>query len=134
MPPDHVRVASGTVSDPDARKTEEIDVAAFGRGDGDRNTLLAIGEVKWHQQMTASHLKRFEHVRGLLQARTEPGAESARLFLFSGAGFSTGLVEQAARNPSVQLIGLDRLYYGPLSDSSNANPVRLTRDQWPVRT
>jgi uncharacterized protein len=108
------RVASGTVSDPDARKTAEIDVAAFGQGDESRNTLLAIGEAKWHEQMTTSHLKRLEHVRGLLQAKAQPGAESARLFLFSGTGFSAGLVEQAAKDPLIQLIGLDRLYYGSL--------------------
>jgi uncharacterized protein len=129
-----VRVASGTVSDPGARKTAEVDVAAFGRDDDGKNTLLAIGEVKWQEQMTTSHLKRLEHVRDLLQAKAEPGAESARLFLFSGTGFSAGLTERAAQDPAVQLIGLDRLYYGPLSDSSNVDPVRLTRDQWPVRT
>src|ERR1700678_4014012 len=106
-----VRVASGTVSDPDARKTAEIDVAAFGHGDGGRNTLRAIGEVKWQEQLTTTHLKRLEHVRGLLQAKAEPGAEGARLFLFSGTGFSAGLIERAAHDPSVQLIGLERLYY-----------------------
>jgi hypothetical protein len=56
-------------------------------------------------------LKRLEHVRGLLQAKAEPGAEGARLFLFSGTGFSAGLIERAAHDPSVQLIGLERLYY-----------------------
>jgi hypothetical protein len=40
-------VASGTVSDPDARKTTDIDMGAFGHGDGGRNTLLAISEVTW---------------------------------------------------------------------------------------
>jgi hypothetical protein len=128
-----VRVASGTVSDPGARKTAEIDVAAFDRDDDGKNTLLAIGEVKWQEQMTTSHLKRLEHVRDLLQGKAEPGAESARLFLFSGTGFSSGLTERAAHDSTVQLIGLDRLYYGSLSDSSNVDPVRLTRDQWPVR-
>jgi uncharacterized protein len=105
-----VRVASGTVSDPAARKMAEIDMAAFGRADDGRNTLLAIGDVKWQEQMTTSHLKRLEHVRGLLQAKAESGAEDARLFLFSGTGFSAGLAERAAHDPSVQLIGLDRLY------------------------
>jgi AAA+ ATPase superfamily predicted ATPase len=109
-----VRVASGTVSDPEARKTAEIDVAVFGRDDDGRNTLLALGEAKWQEQMTATHLKRLEHVRGLLRAKAEPGAESARMLLFSGAGFSAGLVEHAAKDPTIQLIGLDRLYYGSL--------------------
>lgn len=106
------RVASGTVSDPGARKTAELDVAVFGRDGGDRGTLLAIGEAKWQESMTTGHLKRLEHVRGLLQAKKKPGADDARLLLFSGAGFSDALVAMADRDPSVQLIGLDRLYHG----------------------
>lgn len=106
------RVASGTVSDPGARKTAEIDVAVFG-GDGDgRNRLLAIGEAKWQESMTTDHLRRLEHIRDLLRAKGEPGAEDARLFLFGGAGFNDALVKQAAQDPSIQLVGLDRLYYG----------------------
>lgn len=107
-----VRVASGTVSDPEARKTAEVDVAVFGRREDDRDVLLAIGEAKWQETMSASHLKRLEHIRGLLAAKGEPGAPDARLFLFGGAGFSDALIQRAATDPSVQLIGLDRLYYG----------------------
>ncbi|HUC27858.1 MAG TPA: ATP-binding protein [Streptosporangiaceae bacterium] len=107
-----VRVASGTVSDADERKTAEVDVAAFGRGDGDRDVLLAIGEAKWQDPVTTRHLKRLEQIRDLLRAKGEPGAKSARLFLFSGTEFSEALTQRAAKDPSVQLIGLDRLYYG----------------------
>jgi AAA+ ATPase superfamily predicted ATPase len=107
-----VRVASGTVSDPEARKTAEVDVAAFGRGDSGRETLLAIGEAKWQERVTTSHLARLEHIRDLLRAKGQLGSESARMFLFSGTGFSDALVKQAAANPSIQLIGLSRLYYG----------------------
>jgi AAA+ ATPase superfamily predicted ATPase len=106
------RVASGTISDPAARKTLQVGVAAFGGRDGDRETLRAIGEAKWQESMNTGHLKRLEHIRELLRAKGEPGAESTRLFLFSGAGFSDALVERAANDPAVQLIGLDRLYYG----------------------
>jgi uncharacterized protein len=106
------RVASGAVSDPDERKTLQIDVAAFGRDDDNRDTLLAIGEAKWQETMGTSHLNKLEHIRRLLQARGEPGAESARLFLFGGSGFSDAVVRQAEGDPSIQLIGLDRLYYG----------------------
>jgi hypothetical protein len=107
------RVASGTVSDPGARKTAEVDVAAFGPGDdGDHDVLLAIGEAKWQETMSAAHLRRLEHIRALLAAKGEPGAEEARLLLFGGAGFSDALLQRAATDPSVQLIGLDRLYYG----------------------
>lgn len=106
------RVASGTVSDPEARKTAEVDVAVFGRSEGDRDVLLAIGEAKWQETMSASHLKRLEHIRELLAAKGEPGTQDTRLFLFGGAGFSDALTQRAAADPSVQLIGLDRLYYG----------------------
>jgi hypothetical protein len=34
------------------------------------------------------------------------------MFLFSGTGFSDALLKRAAANPSIQLIGLNRLYYG----------------------
>jgi hypothetical protein len=107
-----VRVASGTVSDPDARKTAEVDVAVFGRREDDRDVLLAIGEAKWQESVSTGHLKRLEHIRGLLAAKGGPGAPDARLFLFGGAGFSDALTKRAATDPSVQLIGLDRLYYG----------------------
>jgi uncharacterized protein len=106
------RVASGTVSDPGARKTVEVDVAAFGRGDGASDALLAIGEAKWQELMSVSHLKRLEHIRELLVARGESGARGTRLLLFGGAGFRDALVRRAAEDRSVQLIGLDRLYHG----------------------
>jgi hypothetical protein len=45
-------------------------------------------------------------------SKGEPGAQGARLFLFGGAWSSDALAERVAKDPSVQLIGLDRLYYG----------------------
>jgi hypothetical protein len=107
-----VRVRSGTLSDPEARKSVEVDVAAFGRDGDDREVLLAIGEAKWQEIMSVSHLRRLEYIRELLVKREEPGAQGARLLLFGGAGFSDALVQRAEADPSVQLIGLDRLYYG----------------------
>jgi hypothetical protein len=75
--------------------------------------LLAIGEAKWQETMSTSHLKRIEHIRELLAAKGEPGTQDTRLLLFGGAGFSNALIQRAATDPSVQLIGLDRLYHGP---------------------
>jgi hypothetical protein len=98
-------------------------------GDDDNMTVLDLQAAGWsledQEQMTTTHLKRLEHVRGLLQAKTEPGAESARMFLFSGTGFSAGLVEQAAKDPTIQLIGLDRLYYGSLQGLVNVEVCRF---------
>jgi hypothetical protein len=51
---DPARVASGTTPGAGARKTAEVDVAVFGRGDDDQETLLAIGEAKWRETMTAA--------------------------------------------------------------------------------
>jgi hypothetical protein len=94
------------------KKTLQLDVAAFGRDDEHRDTLLAIGEAKWQETITTGHLKKLEHIRDLLRKRGEPGAETARLLLFSGTGFSDAIVERAEEDPTVQLIGLDRLYHG----------------------
>jgi hypothetical protein len=70
--------------------------------------------TRWHAQETMflGHLERLEHIRALLAAKGEPGAGDARLLLFGGAGFSDALRGRAAADPSVQLIGLDRLYHG----------------------
>lgn len=105
-------VASGTVSDSAARRTLQVDVAVFGRDRGHHDTLLAIGEARWQETVTGSHLRKLEHIRDLLVARGDPGAETARLFLFSGAGFSDTLMKRAEGDPTIQLIGLDRLYRG----------------------
>jgi hypothetical protein len=98
--------------DPDVKKTRQIDVAAFGRDHQDRDTLLAIGEAKRQETITDSHLKKLEHVRDLLLIRGNPGAETARLLLFSGTGFSDAIVKRAEDDPTIQLMGLDRLYHG----------------------
>ena len=57
-----------------------------------REALLAIGEVKWHEVMGMGHLERLRHIRRLLTAQGRHGAATARLLCFSGAGFTAGLV------------------------------------------
>lgn len=48
--------------------------------------LLAIGEAKWQETMSASHLKRLEHIRELLEARgrTRHARHKARAGLGGG--------------------------------------------------
>ncbi|WP_223837696.1 AAA family ATPase [Streptomyces venezuelae] len=105
------RVAGGTVNDPTARTTHEVDAAVYGdTGDG-RETLLAIGEAKWNDVMGAGHLERLRHIRGLL-AKGGTATDSTRLQCFSGAGFTDDLHRLADKDPTVQLIGIDRLYHG----------------------
>ncbi len=106
------RVASGTVSDPAAKTSHEIDVAVFGRDNTDREALLAIGEAKWNETMGLGHLQRLEHIRNLLSARDAVRADDTRLFCFSGAGFTDDLHRQAAEDKRVQLVDLERLYHG----------------------
>ncbi|WP_322749391.1 MULTISPECIES: ATP-binding protein [unclassified Frankia] len=103
------RVAAGTVNDPAARTSHEIDVAVFGHHDSEREILLALGEAKWNTTMGISHLQRLDHIRSLLSTHTANG-DSPRLLCFSGAGFTPELHEAAAHDHTIQLIDLQRLY------------------------
>ena len=106
------RVASGTVTDAAARTGHEVDVVVFGRTPAGGEALLALGEAKWNETMGLTHLRRLEHLRTLLRARSEPDADPPRLFCFSGAGFAADLRARALADPGVQLVDLDRLYAG----------------------
>jgi AAA+ ATPase superfamily predicted ATPase len=108
------RVDSGTVNDPGNKKTCQVDVAAFGFDDRDRETLLAIGEVKWHEIMGLAHLERLRHIRGLLTTQGRHGAATARLLCFSGAGFTSELTDEAARSADLRLVTPVDLYAGAL--------------------
>lgn len=105
-------VASGTVPDPARGTSHEVDVVVFDHDTAQRKTLLAIGEAKWSDTVGLGHLRRLEHLRDLLQARNGIRAPHARLLCFSGAGFTDDLRRRAARDATVQLIDLDRLYHG----------------------
>lgn len=104
------RVAAGGVSDPAARTTHKVDVAAFGRDPGGQEILLGIGEAKWSEVVGVAHLRRLDHIRQLLRGRLGGRAQRCRLLLFGGAGFTEELRAVAAADRSVELIGLDRLY------------------------
>ncbi|WP_131786381.1 hypothetical protein [Protofrankia symbiont of Coriaria ruscifolia] len=84
------RVAAGTVHDPAARTSHEIDFAVFGHHDSERETLLALGKAKWNETMGISHLQRLDHIRSLLHTRTTRTTSGGvpRLLCFSGAGFT----------------------------------------------
>jgi AAA+ ATPase superfamily predicted ATPase len=113
------RVAAGTVNDPAAKTGHEIDAAVFGHaegGDPDRETLLAVGEAKWNDTMGVGHLQRLRRIRDLVAARQPAAgavpAEQTRLVCFSGAGFTDELRRIAARDHTVRLVDLERLYHG----------------------
>ncbi|MFI8102094.1 ATP-binding protein [Streptomyces sp. NPDC086023] len=105
------RVASGTVNDPAARTSHEVDAAVYGDAGTGRESLLAIGEAKWNDIMGTGHLERLQHIRDLLSAHGT-ATEDTRLQCFSGAGFTNELRHLAENDPTIQLIDIDRLYHG----------------------
>jgi uncharacterized protein len=124
------RVDPGTVNDPGSRLTRQVDVATFGFDVGDGETLLAIGEVKWHETMGLAHLERLRHIRGLLTAQGRHGAAGARLLCFSGAGFTAELIDEAGRSGDLRLMTPADLYAGTLLREAAPAPWRaLMRDE-----
>jgi uncharacterized protein len=108
-----IKVGTGTVNDPSARTSHELDVVVFGLADEGPEPVLTIGEAKWNEVMSVSHLDRLRRIRELLAAQGRPAAADARLLCFSGAGFTDGLVREAAANPDVALVGPADLYAVP---------------------
>jgi AAA+ ATPase superfamily predicted ATPase len=107
-----VRVESGTVHDVPAKTNHQLDVVIFGLEDEGPEPVIAIGESKWNEVMSVTHLNRLRHIRGLLTAQGRPGAADARLLCFSGAGFTDGLSREAGRHADVALVGPAELYAG----------------------
>ncbi|MFF7392537.1 ATP-binding protein [Streptomyces scabiei] len=105
------RVAGGTVNDPAARTSHEVDVAVHGESQEGRQVLLAIGEAKWSEVMGAGHLERLRHIRSLL-IKNGTATEATRLYCFSGTGFTDELNHLVKSDPMIQLIDLPRLYHG----------------------
>jgi hypothetical protein len=120
------RVDPGTVNDPANKATRQVDIAAFGFEDTGQQTLLAIGEAKWHETMGLSHLDRLRYIRGLLTAQGRRGAATARLLCFSGAGFTAELTDEATRSGDLRLVTPADLYTAVLL------PVRPVRARCPA--
>ncbi len=105
-----VRVESGTVNDPASKVNHELDIVTFGFVDHGPQPVLAIGEAKWNEVMGMKHLERLRRIRGLLVTQDRPGAATARLFCFGGAGFTEELHAEAARAADVVLVKPAELY------------------------
>ncbi|MGN9785559.1 ATP-binding protein [Nonomuraea sp. ZG12] len=110
------RVGSGTVNDPAARTSHEIDVVAYSLDDDNRQPLLALGEVKWGDIMGLGHLDRLTRIRALLTAQNRHGAATARLLCYSAAGFTDELRARAASDPGIVLVGAEDLYAPAVRD------------------
>ncbi|MFI9170739.1 ATP-binding protein [Streptomyces lincolnensis] len=104
-----VQIGSGVVTDHNARRQIEIDVAATEPGSGgSRPAVALLGEAKWGTVMGLNHLERLERARSLLAERS---MDTTRCLLvcFSAAGFSDSLRAEAERG-RVLLVGLEELY------------------------
>ncbi|MGH7882087.1 MAG: AAA family ATPase [Candidatus Dormibacteraceae bacterium] len=104
------QVGVGVVNDPLNKTSYQLDVAVSGLDDHDRTYLLAVGEVKWNETMGMDHLERLRRIRALLVTQGWPGAGTAKLACYSGAGFTLALTELAEHSPEIVLVGLDVLY------------------------
>jgi AAA+ ATPase superfamily predicted ATPase len=105
-------VGSGTIFDSTHRVGHEVDVAVLGMGSsGSRTPLLAIGEAKWGQTIGLAHLQRLRRVVEVLERAGRYDTSQVVLICFSGTGFTTDLVSEAAAHPNrIVLVGLDDLY------------------------
>ena len=86
----------------------QVDVLVAGPGAvPNERTITALGEAKAGDLLTTRHLDDLVMFRGALGE----DATDATLFLF-GERFHQELVTAAAGRPDVQLVGLERLYFG----------------------
>jgi AAA+ ATPase superfamily predicted ATPase len=102
-------VGAGAVNDPENRTQIEVDVAVLApQGPGPRR-VLSLGEAKWGEVMSPSHLDRLARARDLLALK---GFDTDRTILacYGAAGFTGELSRRAARDDQVLLVDLDRLY------------------------
>ncbi|WP_328871024.1 ATP-binding protein [Streptomyces sp. NBC_00287] len=105
-----IEVTSGTVADPAARTSHEVDVVVRGAVGQDHGILLSIGEAKWNKEMDIRHLDRLRHILTLLTSRGFDTTHT-RPACYSGIGFTPDLQAAAARG-EVVLVDLRRLYGG----------------------
>jgi hypothetical protein len=104
--PDHVGPTTVSLSGGEEREVDVVVAADDGATPSER-TVLAIGEAKAGETMADGHLQRLCDIRTALGER---GA-GAKLLLF-GVEFTAGLRAAADARRDVELIDLNRLYYG----------------------
>jgi uncharacterized protein len=105
-----IQVTAGTVADPAARTSHEVDVVVSGAVGQDHGILLSVGEAKWNKVMDVPQLERLRHILKLLSAKGVDTSH-ARPACYSGAGFTPELRAAAGRG-EVVLVDLERLYGG----------------------
>jgi hypothetical protein len=101
------QVGSGVVNDPATKSQIEIDVAVFAPDEPGRpRRILSLGEAKWGEVMSRSHVERLGRARDLLSASFDTTA--CGLACYSAAGFSDEL--RTSDDPRLVLVWLDDLY------------------------
>jgi len=73
----------------------------------DERRIIGLGEAKLSEELTLGHLTRLEQARTALGSR----AVDAKLLLF-GARVGDALRTHASRRSDVELVDLERLYFG----------------------
>jgi len=69
-----------------------------------------VGAKATSAPVGADQLRRLEHLRGLLPRHRVD--QPPKILLYSRTGFTTGLTDEAAARPDVELVGIDRIYHG----------------------
>jgi uncharacterized protein len=104
-------IGHGAVNDAAGRMSHEVDIVALGDPGAGPRSVLALGEIKWGEQMGLAHLDRLRHIRSLLQRRPGIDATGVTLLCASGVGFTPELRAAADAGEAI-VLDLDRLYRG----------------------
>lgn len=100
------KVLPALVACQEHRTNHELDAVVLETKAGVADRVVALGEAKWRAEIVGfTRLNLLEHIRSLV-----PGAEHARLLLFSRSGFTSELVSHAAGRADLRLVGLEQLY------------------------
>ncbi len=95
----------------DHRMAHDVDAVVIENPPGGARRVAAVGEAKaTAKPVSAPELTRLEHVRELIPGGLAP--VPPKLLLFSRAGFTPALRQEAAGRDDVELVDLDRLYGG----------------------
>jgi uncharacterized protein len=100
-------VTAGVAVDPANRSRIDVDVVVFAPAvPGEPQQIIALGEVKWGEELGERHLARLRRARDVLSVRGFDIDETV-LALYGGGGFERRL---RSSTENVVLVDLDRLY------------------------
>lgn len=103
-------VGRTVVNDRAGRAHHEVDIIGLGqRTGGQAAPLRVLGECTYGRELDVDDLHRLERIRDLLATKLD--VRGTRLLLIGGGGFAAAL-RDAARDPAVVLVDVERLYHG----------------------